>query len=126
ADRAARPGTERRAPLPEEPIRDAADVDAGQVSTDDERRPARVEAASVRGPELSATETFDRLTFAARGPVVRRPAAVDRRGEGLIRSPAGVGLGLEEVVQPLVAKAVDLGLGERRPQDDLGEKLQGR
>src|SRR5207249_12148888 len=123
---AARSGTEHRAPLPEEPIRDAANVDAGQVSTDDERRPARVEAASVRGPELSAMETFDRLAFAARGPVVRRPAAVDRRGEGLVRSPAGGGLGLEEGVQPLVAKAVALGPRAGRAQDDLGEKLQGR
>ena len=51
---------------------------------------------------------------------------VDRRGERLVGAAARVGLGLEQVVEPLVAEALDLGLGERRVEGDLGEQLERR
>jgi hypothetical protein len=56
--------------------------------------------------------------------VVRRRGLVDRRGERLVRAAARIGAGLEQVVEALVAEALDLRLGERRVEGDLREELE--
>ena len=57
--------------------------------------------------------------------MVRRRIGVDRPDERLLDAPARVGLGLEEVVQPLVTQALDLAGRERRLEEDLGDEVQG-
>ena len=73
--------------------------------------------SSVRSYTLrrcAAVKPLDGLAGAAGRPVVRRLGRVDRPDERLLDAAARVGLGLEEVVQALVAQALDLGDREGR------------
>ena len=51
---------------------------------------------------------------------------VDGLGERLLGAPSRIGLGLEQVVEALVAQALDLGRREGRPQQDLRDQLERR
>jgi hypothetical protein len=113
-DPAARGRPDRRPPAAQQPLDDAADIDPAQVAAHEERGPGRIDAALVRGPEACRRELCDRLLRPAGRQVVGRRPLVDRRGIRLVGSAARVGPGLEQVVQPLVAEALDLRLGERR------------
>ena len=87
--------------------------------------PDRARASRPRSSPV-AVERGDGRPRPTGRPVVGRVVAVDRRGEGLVGPPTSVGPRLEDVVQPLVADPLDLGLGERRVGDDLGEQLERR
>ena len=105
----------------------AADVDPARGR----RRRSSVARAGSRprwyaARRRPASRPLDRLLRPAGRPAVRRARRVDRRGERLVGAAARIGLGLEQVVEPLVAEALDLGLGERRVEGDLGEELERR
>ena len=105
----------------------ADDVLAAEVAADDERGPRRIERPRRRRARSSVRrQALDGLARPARRPVVGRARRVDRADERLVDAPARIGLGLEEVVQPLVAQPLDLGLGEGRVEEDLGDQLEGR
>ena len=96
-----------------------------EVAADDERGPGRIEArARRRAGAASASRRCDRLARSAGRPVVRR-----RPGRRSCRRtpprPGAAGRpGLEQVVEPLVAKPVDLVGRERRVEQDLGEQAR--
>jgi hypothetical protein len=94
-DLARRAGPDRRSPLPEKALRDRLDVDPRQVATDDQRRPRRIEATLVGGPETGGRQLLDGLAGAAGGAVVRRGGLVDRGCERLVGAAARIGLRLE-------------------------------
>ncbi len=107
-DLARRAGPDHRAPATEESLRDGMDVETGQVAPDDQRRTGRVQSPPVRRPQARRSQLGDRLARPAGRAVVWRCRLVDRRREGLVGPPARVRLGLEEVVEALVAQAIDL------------------
>ena len=74
----------------------------------------------------AGVELRDRLLRPAGRPAVGRAALVDRLGNTPRRRGGAGRPGLEQVVQPLVAEALDLRLGERRVEGDLGEQLERR
>ena len=114
------------APGPEQALRELDDVLIAQVAADHQCGPGRVEEAGVCTPKVGRGQPFDRLTDPARRAMVGRRRGVDRADEGLVNASARVGLRLEQVVQPLVAKALHLVLGKGRSEQDLGRQLQGR
>ena len=83
------------------------------------RRPAHGPRAARSGVSASTV-----VAGAGRRAMVRARGRVDRRDVGLVGAAARVGPGLEQVGEALVAQPVDLGLGERRAADDLGEQLE--
>ena len=125
-DRAAIGAGRSRGPVREQAGRDGQGVQAPKVAPDHERGPRRIERPVVGSPEHVGFETGDRLGGPARGTVIRRVRGVDRRDVDLVGTAAWVRLGLEQVVQPLVAQPLDLIGRERRPKQDLGQQLQGR
>ena len=113
-------------PRSEEALDERHHVLAAEVATDHERRPARVERPAVDASELGAAESLDRLARPAGRAVIGRLRRVDRAHERLVGTSSRVGPDLEEVVQALVAQPLDLGFGERRAEEDLGDELEGR
>ena len=83
------------------------------------------EGPVVDGAQLRRREALDRLGGPAGRPVVRARGGVDRRDVRLVGTAAWVGLRLEQVREPLVAQALDLGLGEARAADDLRQQRRG-
>ena len=122
-DRAGSPNTPRRGPAAEQAIRHRRDVLAGEVPADDQRRARRVQAAHPRAPQGLGVEPLHGVGGPAGRPVVRRRRRVDRADQGFLDASARVGLGLEQVVQALVAKTVHLDDRERRVQEELGEEF---
>ena len=111
-------------PRSEQALHGRRQVEAGQLATDDERCPRRVQASLVGAPELRTVERFDGLPGPAGRPVVRRVSRIDRVDERLVGAPSWISPGLEQVVQALVAEPVHLALRERRFEEHLGQDLQ--
>ena len=89
--------------------------------------PGRVERRARRcRADRRRVEALDRLARPAGRPVVRRLRRVDRVDECLLGPAPRIGPRLEQVVQALVAKALDLVGREGRAEQDLGEQLEGR
>ncbi len=76
-------------------------------------------------PRRVGVQARDGLLGTRRGPAVRRSRRVDRLDERIVAAPAGVGLGLEEIVESLVPHPLDVGIGEGRLHRDLGRELEG-
>ena len=123
-DRGPRLDAGSRHPAAEQALGDGRDVLARQVPADDERRLGRIEPAQPGTPQRLGVEALDGVAGPARRPVVGRRRRVDRADQGFLDPSARVGLGLEQVVEALVAEAVDLGDREGRMQDDLGQQVE--
>ena len=104
----------------------ASDVLADQVAGHDERGPGRILGPLVGAPDRVAVEALDGLAGAGRRPVIGRGGRVDRADVGLVGPSPRVGLGLEQVVEPLVAQTLDVRGREGRALEDLGQQLEGR
>ena len=115
----------RRGPAAEQALRHRRDVEAGEVAADDERGRGRVHAPFPGRTERGRVEGRDGRLQAAGRPVVRRVGRVDRVDERLLGATPRVRPRLEDIVEPLVAQALDLRVGERRPADHLGQQLDG-
>ena len=98
---------------------------AAEVAGHDERRASRIEDPLVGPPQRGRIESLHGLAGTGGRSVVGRRRSVDRADERLVGAATRVGLGLQEVVEPLVAQPLDLVLGERRAEHDLGEQLEG-
>jgi len=116
----------RAGPRPEEPIGEGDDVLAAKIAADDEGRPIWRDRPFVDTPEIARAEGLDGFADPARRSVVGRLRCVDGPDEGFLDASPWVGPGLEQVVQTLVAKTLDLGLREGRGQQDLGDQLERR
>ncbi len=105
----------------------ADDVEAAEVAADDERRRGPAGGSARRSSRRSvAVRPLDGLARATRRPAVRRPDRVDRVDEGLLDAPTRVRLGLEQVVQSLVAEALDLGRPGRSARGRPRRRARGR
>ncbi len=102
-------GAGPRRPDPEQVAGHGHHVLAAQVPADDERRPRGVERPARRhGGARAVVEGLDGVAQPRRRSVVGRRRRVDRADERLVGPPARIGLGLEQVVEPLVAQPLDL------------------
>ena len=99
-------------PCPEQALDHADDILGAEVAADDEGGSCRMEHPPVDRAELVRRQALDGLARPARRPVIGRARGVDRPDEGLFDAPARIGLGLQQVVEPLVAEPVDLGAGK--------------
>ncbi len=105
---------------------DGRHVQAGQVARHDERGPGRVQAPVERRFRHEAIEPFDGFGGPRSGPVVGRIGRVDRLDERLLGPPPWIGARLEQIVEALLAKPVDIRRREGRPLEHLGEQRQRR
>ncbi len=123
----ARDGIVRRScPLAEEPRHEPDDVLATKVARNDQGRPAGVERSPIGSANDVAIEPRNALPRPCRGPVVGGTGGIDRPDEALVGPSSGIGLRLEQVVEALIAQALDLTLWEGRVEQDVGEELQRR
>ena len=71
-------------------------------------------------------EALDRLLGTAEWPSIGRLLVEDDLRKDTLGAPARVGLGLQQVVEPLIAQPLDLGLRECWLQDHLGQQCRPR
>ena len=115
----------RGGPRAEQSLHDRDDILPAEVAGHDECGHGRVDDPGMRRGEDVAVQSLDRIARAARRPVVGRGRRIDRADERLLHAPAGIRLGLEQVVETLVAQALHLACREGGSQQELGEELQG-
>ena len=123
------PGRDRQGrgwsrPCSQQTLRHRRYVLTGQIAGHDQRRARRVQGSFVGPPDDVRGQVGDGLPGACRRPVVRRLVSVDRPDVRLVGAAPRIGLGLEEVIESLVAQALYLTLRKRGTQQDLCEQLQ--
>ena len=116
----------RSRPRSEEALGHAVHVEAGEVTADDERGPLRPQRPLVGGTQAVGRQPLHGVACPAGRPVIGRVRGVDRPDERFLDPSPRIRLGLQQVVQPFVAQALDLGLREGRLEEDLRDQLERR
>ncbi len=101
-------------------------IQARQVASDHDGRPARIQHGCVDASEHIRRQPRNRLLVTRGRSGIRRVGRVDRRDEGLIDTPARVRLDLQQIVEPFVAESSHVRLRERRPLRQFRKQLQRR
>ncbi len=108
----------RRLPGPEGLLEQRQDG-SGDVAHDDERRGTGLVARRVEAAQLRDREGRDLRRVARAGHPVTVARAEHRLGQRARGDGAGLVAGLQQVGEGLLAQALQLGLGEVRPQRDV-------
>ena len=112
-------------PAAQQPFGDGHHVLATKVAGHGQGRLARIEGSMVGTLQRVPIQPGHGLAGPAGRAVIGRRRRVDGLDVRLVGAPARVGLRLEQVVEPLVTKALDLVRREGGVEQDLGKELQG-
>ena len=100
------------------------DVEAAQFTADDQGHHRGIESPGEGASGFVRSEAFDRLARTGSTMPIRGGAGVDRLDEGLFGPSTWVGPGLEQVIQTLVAKALDITCRKGGSGHDLGDEIE--